>query len=197
MKLLATVLLLGSFAGAQCPAMIPGPGTTCSGPVLITDKPPTVQSSVILVDIGLPNPKPTKGQYIVSIVNGTIQESDDAQPYRTLTGPKGDKGDKGDVGATGAVGVQGATGAVGAQGPVGATGVPGATGATGSQGIQGAQGVQGPTGPQGSTGASGAVGARGLQGVPGVIVGNTITATEVCNLVIGVRTCKLKVLGIQ
>lgn len=185
MKLLALVLLLGSFAGAQCPAKVPGPGTDCRGPVSAIEIPLTVQSSITLVDIKKPLPTPTMDQYIFSFATGVVQVSENGGPYHTLTGPKGDKGDVG------------ATGAAGAQGPAGATGTAGATGAAGSQGIQGAQGVQGPTGPQGSPGASGAVGARGLQGVPGVIVGNIITATESCNLLNGIRTCTLKVLSIK
>jgi hypothetical protein len=187
MKLVAFVLLLGSFAGAQCTALIPGPGTACVGPIWSYDKVPTTQSSVILVDISFPPPVPAANKYILSIVNGTIQESDNAQPYHTLVGPKGDKGDPGNQGPIGATGASGPQGQTGAQGPAGATG------ATGSQGVQGQQGVQGPVGPQGVAGATGATGPQGPQGVDSLAVGASMTVIVTgCNIVGVGRTCVLK-----
>jgi hypothetical protein len=81
-------------------------------------------------------------------------------------------------------GVQGAQGATGATGPTGAAGPTGATGATGPAG---STGVTGATGPQGPTGPSGATGPAGPGNTYTVInnkfpnVGETTTATALCN----------------
>jgi hypothetical protein len=188
MKRLGFLLLLSSFAGAQCSGTAP---STCLPPLGVGGGTQTVQSSITLIDNGLPNPLPATGYYHLSIAGGEIQESNDGVAYHSLVGAKGATGA---TGATGSTGPAGPTGSTGAQGPAGATGPTGATGAQGSQGVQG---VQGPAGAQGAVGATGATGARGPQGVPGVIVGNTITVTELCNNVSGKRTCTLKVLAIQ
>lgn len=95
MKIAAVILFLGSIAGAQCTSLVPGPGSGCVGPVLITTASPTVQSSIILVDISKPVPTPAATQYILSIVNGTIQESDNGGAYHMLVGPKGIDGTNG------------------------------------------------------------------------------------------------------
>ena len=97
-------------------------GTNCPGPLTVSPQTGnTQQSAIILVDIGLTAPPPAAKQYILSIVNGSIQESDNTGTYHTLVGP---------------------------QGPAGATGATGAAGAQGPQGPQGQTGPQGPQGPR-------------------------------------------------
>ena len=181
MRLTSIILFLSSVAAAQCTAHVPPPGTDCAGPVSVQSPNPTEQSSWILVDISKPAPSPAAGQYIVSIVNGTIQESDNGGAYHTLVGPQGATGAQGPVGATGATGAQGQTGI---QGPVGVTG------ATGSQGVQGPQGVQGLPGVAGVTGATGPA---GPQGVDSFTIGSSMTVIVTgCNIVGVGRTCILK-----
>ncbi|HET9406080.1 MAG TPA: collagen-like protein [Candidatus Sulfotelmatobacter sp.] len=102
-----------------------GSGTTCSGPITIS--PPsgnTTQSAIVLSDLGAgaTAPAPASGNYILSIVNGTIQESDSNGIYHPLIGPMGPAGPQGIVGPTGATGPAGAIGPAGPQGATGPTG---------------------------------------------------------------------------
>jgi hypothetical protein len=86
-------------------------------------------------------------------------------------------------------GPQGAQGPAGPAGPAGATGPAGALGAQGPPGVTGAQGAPGPTGATGSPGATGPAGAQGPAGPAGIVVGSTITYTEVCNSNGNTKTC--------
>jgi collagen triple helix repeat protein len=127
MRLAIIAFILSTIAAAQCTPAVPGPGTNCAGPVFVQPPPNnTTQTYAILVDMSLPAPAPAATKYILSIVNGTIQESDNGGTYHTL---KGDKGDPGLPGLNGRDGVNGTNGTTGA------------TGATGLQGIQGIPGV--------------------------------------------------------
>lgn len=94
MKLpLIPILLLASFAGAQCPANVGTPGTTCQGPLSVTaPSGNTVQANIVLVDVGMAPATPAVKQYILSIQNGTLVESDNGGAYHSLVGPKGDTG---------------------------------------------------------------------------------------------------------
>jgi hypothetical protein len=96
----------------------------------------STQSAIILIDLSLAAPAPGSKQYLLSIVNGTIMESDNGGAYHSLAGQPGAKGDKGD---------------------------------------------KGDPGPPG----------------PGIVKGTVVTVTEKCNIVAGVRTCKLTVMGVQ
>jgi hypothetical protein len=134
--LIGTLSLLSGIAAAQCATG--NPGTNCSGPLTVQPQPGnTGQSAITLVDLELPLPAPTAGQYTLSIASGMLEESDNGNSYHSLMGATGAQG------ATGATGSQGTKGATG---PNGATGPPGSTGAQGTQGIAGAQGPQGPPG---------------------------------------------------
>ena len=178
---LFSALLLISCASAQCTPASPSPGTVCLGP--LTTKPPltgATQSAFILEDIGLAPPVPTAKAYILSIVDGTIQESDNAGVYHTLVGPIGPQGPIGLTGQQGLIGPQGAAGiqgAIGSQGTIGLQGPQGVAGAAGAAGIQGAIGPQGIVGIQGSVGPQGS---QGIQGVPGVAVGKTLVGDVTC-----------------
>ncbi len=157
---------LSGICSAQCANG--GSGTSCNGPVTVS--PPrgnTSQSAIILTDLGSGTsaPSPSSGNYILSIINGSIQESDNNGFYHSLIGPMGPaglQGPAGPVGVAGAKGPQGTTGATGATGPSGAAGGTGPAGATGPPGTTGATGPAGSTGPQGSAGPTGPTG----QGVP-------------------------------
>ena len=114
------VAMMSVLSAAQCTSG--QSGTNCPGPLTVSPQTGnTQQSAIILVDIGLTAPPPAAKQYILSIVNGSIQESDNTGTYHTLVGP---------------------------QGPAGATGATGAAGAQGPQGPQGQTGPQGPQGPR-------------------------------------------------
>jgi hypothetical protein len=117
--LLVSILsLLSALSWAQCTTG--SPGSNCSGPLNI--QPPsgnTVQSSITLVDIGLPLPSPTGGQYTLSIANGILQESDNGASYHSLVGPPGIQGTNGPPGPQGTQGPQGPAGPQGPQGPPG------------------------------------------------------------------------------
>ena len=110
-SILSTLSTLSTLSLAQC-IDNGSQGTNCVGPLAVM---PTsgdnVQSSIILVDIGLPNPPPAAKTYLLSIIDGSIQESDNNGQYHTL------------VGATGQQGIQGIQGNPGLQGPVGPPGV--------------------------------------------------------------------------
>jgi hypothetical protein len=115
LQIVYTMLILSSFAAAQCSPT--GSGTSCMGPVTIS--PPsgnTTQSSIIFVDLGLPAQQPAASSYILSIVNGTIQESDNNGAYHTLVGPQGLQGEPGMQGIQGVQGVQGVPGPAGPAG---------------------------------------------------------------------------------
>jgi hypothetical protein len=171
--LLAMISLSGACL-AQCSNG--GSGTTCTGPVTVS--PPTgntTQSAIILTDLGSGTnaPAPSVGNYVLSIVGGIIQESDNNGFYHSLIGsmgPIGLQGPSGPTGSSGATGPQGLVGNQGVQGltgPLGATGSQGAQGAIGPLGLTGSQGVQGVIGPLGATGDVGATGAVGVTGPTG------------------------------
>jgi hypothetical protein len=122
--LLCTVNLLVGISWAQCTTG--SPGTNCSGPLNLQPPPNnSAQSAITLVDLGLPAPAPTAGQYKLSISRGMILESDNGAGYHSLVGP---------------------------QGPPGGQGPPGAQGPEGPAGPAGEQGAKGSTGPQGPAG---------------------------------------------
>jgi hypothetical protein len=103
------LLALSSLAVAQCSPS--GSGTNCMGPITIT--PPsgnTVQSSITFVDVGQPPPSPAPTSYILSIVSGQLQESDNNGPYHTLVGPQGQQGAQGIQGVPGPAGPAGQNG---------------------------------------------------------------------------------------
>jgi hypothetical protein len=116
-------IALSAISSAQCTNG--GSGTTCMGPVTVS--PPSgnkTQSAIVLTDLGSGTsaPSPASGNYILSIVSGIIQESDNSGAYHSLVGPAGLQGP---AGPTGAAGAKGATGAIGPQGPAGPTGPTG------------------------------------------------------------------------
>lgn len=108
MKNTIFILLVSCWAGAQ----------TCPG--VVAD--PTHQSAITLSNSDQPIPTPARNQYILSIANGTLQESDDGGAFHTLVGPKGD------TGVQGPQGNQGPAGPLGPQGPKGDTGPQGIPG---------------------------------------------------------------------
>ena len=130
MKWLVFLLIL-PFAGAQC--VNSGGQTQCVGPVQFIQNPPTMQSSIILIDMALPQPSPAPHQYMLSIMNGAIWESDNNGAWHSLVGPQGLQGP---------------------QGPIGPAGPQGSQGNPGPEGIQGPQGIQGNPGPPGQLPAS-------------------------------------------
>lgn len=144
MKLpLIPILLLASFAGAQCTAS--NPGTTCQGPLTLTSPPGnTMQANIVLVDVGMPPATPAVKQYILSIQNGTLVESDNGGAYHSLVGPKGDKGDS----IQGPAGQNGKDGNTGAMGP---TGPPGVVIGQTLSGMLNCQGQKGKSIPSGFT----------------------------------------------
>lgn len=152
MKIFFTVVLLSVAAWSQCNQQ--NAMTVCQGPVVVV--PPannTLQSGIILVDISLPAPPPAASQYILSIVNGTIQESDNNGNYHTLMGPAGPQGQQG---------VQGTSATV----TVGQTfTTPAGTPATVTNSGSSNAAVLNFSIPQGS---------------PGVVVGNTLTVNVSC-----------------
>lgn len=113
-SILSTLSTLSTLSLAQC-IDNGSQGTNCVGPLAVM---PTsgdnVQSSIILVDIGLPNPSPAAKTYLLSIIDGSIQESDNNGQYHTLVGATGQQGIQG---------IQGIQGNPGQQGPVGSSGV--------------------------------------------------------------------------
>jgi Collagen triple helix repeat (20 copies) len=117
--------LLCGISWSQCSTG--SPGTNCSGPLNVQPQPGNAgQSAITLIDLGLPVPSPTVGQYTLSIASGMILESDNGNGYHSLVGPPGP---------------QGSSGAEGPSGPRGARGLQGPAGATGSEGPQGNAGT--------------------------------------------------------
>ena len=93
------------------------PGTTVNGPLLIMPPAnPVNNSGFSFTDLGLPPIPPAPKQYLLSISNGVIMESDNNGAYHSLVGPAGVQGP---IGPTGPAGPQGATGPTGPQGPAG------------------------------------------------------------------------------
>lgn len=128
--LICMLSLLSGISWAQCATGTAG--TNCSGPLNVQPQPGnSAQSAITLVDLGLPVPTPTVGEYTLSVAGGMILESDNGNSYHPLVGPPG---------------LQGATGATGPSGLPGAQGPPGPAGATGPAGPTGAPGAQGPAG---------------------------------------------------
>jgi hypothetical protein len=184
---LTWILLMSTLAAAQCSTTAP---STCVSPLMIVNPNPTTQSGITLVDNGLPAPPPVAKQYLLSIVNGTIQESDNGGAYHTLTGPQGlpgtagVKGDKGDPGAAGIPGNNGRDG-VAATITMG-TVVPGPVPAVTNSGTPTnavlnfvlTPGVQGP---------------QGIPGADSFAIGSSMTVTVTnCNIIGVGRTCVLK-----
>jgi hypothetical protein len=119
--LLVAMLILSGISWAQCSTG--RSGTNCSGPLNV--QPPagnTVQSAIALIDLGLPLPNPTFGQYTLSIASGMILESDNGNSYHSLMGPSGPQGPMGTKGTAGPAGSQGPQGPAGPEGPPGPTG---------------------------------------------------------------------------
>ena len=110
------------------------------------------------------------------------------QGLQGIQGIQGVQGDKGDTGAQGIQGLQGDkgdTGERGIQGPKGDTGAQGIQGISGTNGSVGPQGVKGDTGErgiQGIQGPKGDTGAQGIQGISGVFDVNSLTDTDLRNL---------------
>jgi len=172
---LCPLILLASFMSAQCTGNGQS-GTSCTGPLTVTPQSGNAtQSAIILVDISQPAPSPAKSSYILSIVNGIIQESDNGQPYHPQA-------------ATVSVGTT-TTGAPGSQATV-----------TNSGTTQNA--VFNFTIPAGQTGATGS---QGQPGPPGVVTGTTLTVTLSCPKGKGsipagfgpTKNCIISVTGVQ
>ncbi|HVN20761.1 MAG TPA: hypothetical protein VMU05_18380 [Dongiaceae bacterium] len=149
-------------------------GTNCYGPLNVTNagSDPT-QSAIDLSDLGLPAPQPTAQHFILSLVNGQLQESDNGAPYHTLVGPVGPPGVPGPQGLTGPPGPpgpQGVAGPAGSPGKQGPAGPAGAMGPSGAAGATGPPGALGPAGPQGPIGPTGERGLPGSQGPPGPLI---------------------------
>lgn len=111
---LATFVIILATAHAvfgQCIGAPAPPGTNCAGPLMIQPQAGNAeQSAIIMLDLSLPVPSPAVRQYILSIQNGTLVESENGAPYHSLVGPPG---------AQGPIGPQGATGPQGPPGPSG------------------------------------------------------------------------------
>jgi hypothetical protein len=94
------LIMLSCFSAAQCTSG--NPGTNCMAPLTVSPAAGnTVQSAIVLVDIGLPVPTPAVKSYILSIVSGVIQESDNGGAYHSLVGPPGQNGATGPMGPPG------------------------------------------------------------------------------------------------
>jgi hypothetical protein len=173
MRLYAILLMLGTLAGAQCSPLSPGPGTQCAGPVVVQPPAnPVEQSSFILVDIGQPPPTPAAKQYILSVVTGTVQESDNGGAFHTLVGPQGNPGSNG----------RDATISIGTV----TSGTPPAVTNSGTPGNATFNFVLQP-------GATGAVGQTGPPGVDSFAIGSSMTVIVTgCNIVGAGRQCILK-----
>ena len=116
--LIAALTLVSGTSWTQCATG--NPGTNCSGPLNVQPQPGnTTQSSITLVDLGLPLRAPEVGQYTLSIASGIFVESDNGNNYHSLVGPPGAQGSQGTVGPAGRAGSPGAPGPAGAQGPPG------------------------------------------------------------------------------
>src|SRR5215475_13086364 len=106
MKTLTLILMFGaisSIAVAQCASG--SPGTSCTGPLNVQPQSGnSTQSAITLMDLALPLPSPTAGQYTLSIANGMLVESDNGTGYHTLLGPQGAQGPAGPTGPPGAAG---------------------------------------------------------------------------------------------
>jgi Collagen triple helix repeat (20 copies) len=125
--LFIAILSLSGISWAQCSTG--QSGTNCSGPLNVQPQPGnTAQSAITLIDLGLPLPNPTAGQYTLSIASGMILESDNGNSYHPLVGPSGPPGPNGPTGATGPTGSSGSQGQQGQQGPAGTEGPPGPIG---------------------------------------------------------------------
>ncbi len=110
--LIALSILAPGVSAAQCGAGTTG--TNCIGPLTVQPPPGNKsQSSITLIDLGLPVPAPASGLYTLSIASGVLMETDNGNSYHSLVGSPG---------ATGPAGANGAVGPSGAQGPTGATG---------------------------------------------------------------------------
>lgn len=130
-SIILVFIALSAISSAQCTNG--GSGTTCTGPVTVS--PPSgnkTQSAIVLTDLGSGTsaPSPSSGNYVLSIVSGIIQESDNSGAYHSLVGPAGLQGPAGPAGTAGAKGATGPQGPAGPTGPTG-QGVPsgGAAGA--------------------------------------------------------------------
>ena len=79
---LVLFVFLGTF--------VVGQGTKLPGPLIVTPAPTNpYQSSIVLVDMGLPTPPCVAGTYTISIAGGQLQECDGAGAYHTLQGKDG------------------------------------------------------------------------------------------------------------
>jgi len=124
--LFIAILSLSGISWAQCSSG--QSGTNCSGPLNVQPQPGnTAQSAITLIDLGLPLPSPTGGQYTLSIASGMILESDNGNSYHSLvgaSGPPGQNGATGPTGSNGSQGPQGPTGSEGPPGPIGTSAAP-------------------------------------------------------------------------
>src|ERR1700722_4289917 len=85
-----------------------GQGTTVPGPLTVTaPQGGTVQSGIILVDIGLQPQSGAAKQYVLTIANGILVECDQTAPCHSLVGPQGPQGAPGANGINGTNGVNG------------------------------------------------------------------------------------------
>lgn len=101
-RILFGILLAMVPIGAMAQCIVISGGTICTGPVLIQpSSSDTTQSSIGLIDRGMPSPVPAPKFYFLSISGGIIMESDDGSSYHSLVGPRGA------TGATGATGPRG------------------------------------------------------------------------------------------
>lgn len=124
MKRYLYIAILSSLCGISWSQCITGnPGTNCSGPLNIQPQSGnTGQSAVTLIDLGLPLPSPSAGEYTLSIASGMILESDNGNGYHSLVGASGPTGATGAAGPTGSQGLQGPPGPTGTEGPPGPIG---------------------------------------------------------------------------
>lgn len=121
--LLIAILIFSGISWAQCSTG--QSGTNCSGPLNVQPQPGNAaQSAISLIDLGLPLPNPTIGEYTLSIASGMILESDNGNSYHSLMGPQGPMGANGATGPAGTLGPQGPTGTEGPPGPTGTSAAP-------------------------------------------------------------------------
>lgn len=100
-------IIISALSVAQCAPG--GSGTTCTGTLTVSPQSGnTTQSAIVLSDLGQALPSPASGNYILSISNGVLQESDNGGSYHSLAGapgPQGPQGQQGPAGAAGTVAV--------------------------------------------------------------------------------------------
>jgi hypothetical protein len=130
------MLMLSGILWGQCSTG--QSGTNCSGPLNVQPEPGNAaQSAITLIDLRLPVPTPTVGQYTLSIASGMILESDNGSSYHSLVGQPGPPGPQGASGPVGLQGPEGVQGPAGTKGQEGTQGPPGTLSAPSDYGFSG------------------------------------------------------------